>query len=733
MAEVVNQFSFPSQVKDRGVLEARFWPEGFVILTADYEFWAVSDLVEPRPRPLADCALVESPTAWCIIDPAKTLSRNVEVFFATESGTIFVVDADGVTDHLLLTGPFTRLVPDAAGKLLAVYSRQGKFAVHHSSFQGEPLSELTLGNAIPPTQLVWCGNDSVLLYWPVRLDPQAPPVHSVYMIGPGRDRRDPLVYSWDEPIRLAPEIDGVRILSSTRCEFLQRVPDVTEQVFQIGSDQPAALLFDAYEHFTKKSPKSDELIRDLKKASALSDAVDACIEAAAVEFSYSVQRQLLQAASFGKSFLDFYYSDNFVEICKNLRILNCVRHPDIGIPLTYRQLRLLSTDTLVDRLVARNHHLLAWRICQYLGVKGDRVLVNWACAKVKASTNLNARQVCALVVERLNTVPGISYAEIASTAYKSGNPELATLLLDYEPRAADQVPLLISMQQYELALLKAIESGDTDLVYLVLLYIKRSLPPDAFFAHLRDKPTAISLLIKYSRQQDRQLLKDIYFREQRALEAGQLAAMEAYQRPELDSRINGLQMASHIFKEGGKDTAFETKATQDQISLLGFQRALERKAVEEGRPAIKLVDCSLSETLYRLIALDYVKRADKLRSDFKVPDSRYWWVKIRGLAAAKNWEELAALAKEKKSPIGYRPFVEVCIKAGANGEALRYVSRIEDDSDRLNTFIKLESFTDAADVAFQMKSLDALRHVKSRCTHAPSQAYIDKLMAQLQQ
>jgi hypothetical protein len=35
--------------------------------------------------------------------------------------------------------------------------------------------------------------------------------------------------------------------------------------------------------------------------------------------------------------------------------------------------------------------------------------------------------------------------------------------LDYEPRAADQVPLLISMQQEELALSKAIESGDTDL------------------------------------------------------------------------------------------------------------------------------------------------------------------------------------------------------------------------------------------------------------------------------
>ena len=39
----------------------------------------------------------------------------------------------------------------------------------------------------------------------------------------------------------------------------------------------------------------------------------------------------------------------------------------------------------------------------------------------------------------------------------------APQLLDYEPRAADQVPLLMNMQENEIALVKAIESGDSDL------------------------------------------------------------------------------------------------------------------------------------------------------------------------------------------------------------------------------------------------------------------------------
>jgi hypothetical protein len=36
-------------------------------------------------------------------------------------------------------------------------------------------------------------------------------------------------------------------------------------------------------------------------------------------------------------------------------------------------------------------------------------------------------------------------------------------LLDYETRASDQVPLLLTMKEDNLALIKAVDSGDTDL------------------------------------------------------------------------------------------------------------------------------------------------------------------------------------------------------------------------------------------------------------------------------
>lgn len=100
---------------------------------------------------------------------------------------------------------------------------------------------------------------------------------------------------------------------------------------------------------------------------------------------------------------------------------------------------------------------------------------------------------------KLGDAAGISYSEIANKAYECGRTELAikvhaqhadtltlpvfhthslflsafcffsinlfflSQLLEFEPRSGEQVPLLLRMKRSQLALSKAIESGDTDL------------------------------------------------------------------------------------------------------------------------------------------------------------------------------------------------------------------------------------------------------------------------------
>lgn len=71
---------------------------------------------------------------------------------------------------------------------------------------------------------------------------------------------------------------------------------------------------------------------------------------------------------------------------------------------------------------------------------------------------------------------------------------------------------------------------------------------------------------------------------------------------------------------------------------------------------------SVQDTCARLLALNDIRAADKFRSEFKIPDRRYWWLKIRALANNNKWIELEQLSKTKKPPIGFGPFVDVCLE-----------------------------------------------------------------------
>ena len=127
-------------------------------------------------------------------------------------------------------------------------------------------------------------------------------------------------------------------------------------------------------------------------------------------------------------------------------------------------------------MLSRNLHLLALRISSYLLLPPDAVLKHWACAKILRSkptatgTGKNAEldgdsALCRTIVEKFERLGGggVSYADIAKRAWEVGRTALATKLLDYETKASDQVPLLLSMKEDKLALTKAVESGDTDL------------------------------------------------------------------------------------------------------------------------------------------------------------------------------------------------------------------------------------------------------------------------------
>ena len=150
---------------------------------------------------------------------------------------------------------------------------------------------------------------------------------------------------------------------------------------------------------------------------------------------------------------------------------------------------------------------------------------------------------------------------------------------------------------------------------------------------------------------------------------------------------------------------------------------------------------SAADTLRGLLLhrKDQSKRAVQFKTDFKLSDALFYHVKVRALAsraeatAGDDWSALWAFANERKSPIGYRPFVDACLAAGKKLEARRYAAKIDDYDEKVEMLVQLGAFSDAAELALKQKDLRRLQsmaELSAELTPA-AQDIIEKAIASL--
>jgi len=176
---------------------------------------------EPYIVKLKDPMLDAPPTCWTVIEPQLTENSSVQVLVATVSGTILSVDTDQVQDMLAPGGPFLAMSVAPTGKILACFTKTGNVWVVSTDF-AQNLSTFETKSPVPPQQLVWCGFGAVCCYWGSGDD------HLLFVVGPYASYYR---YIYAEPISLIPEPDGVRIVTSKKCEFLSRVSRIWKCLF----------------------------------------------------------------------------------------------------------------------------------------------------------------------------------------------------------------------------------------------------------------------------------------------------------------------------------------------------------------------------------------------------------------------------------------------------------------------------------------------------------------------
>lgn len=86
-------------------------------------------------------------------------------------------------------------------------------------------------------------------------------------------------------------------------------------------------------------------------------------------------------------------------------------------------------------------------------------------------------------------------------------------LLEMETKCSLQVPLLLKLGESKRALMSATKSGDTDLIYTVLLQLKETTQLADFQMIIRTFPTAQNLYKKYCNLNCKSALQEIFNQE----------------------------------------------------------------------------------------------------------------------------------------------------------------------------------------------------------------------------
>ncbi|KAK5607500.1 Vacuolar protein sorting-associated protein 16 [Crenichthys baileyi] len=699
-------FSMGQEVVQSQVLEAKVFHSpygtGIAIVTGSSRFTLATNIDDLKLRRLPEVpGLQGKPSCWVVLTQdrqTKVLVSCGPELYVLDNTSCTAVYPPGLSPQ---AGSIVHMAVSFSYKYLALFTDTGHLWTGFSNLQ-ERHGEVDTKQTAAPKQMIWCRRPraqqpSVVLMWDRLL----------LVVGACNDT---IQFPMEDQSVLVGELDGVRIIGSISQELLQEVPLVCQDIFKIASMAPGALLLEAHREYEKSSQKADEYLREIKEQNVLGDAVQQCVEAAAHEHDPETQKALMRAASFGKSFLTEFSPDQFVTTCRELRVLNAVRESSVGMPLTHTQFKQMTLQVLIDRLVYRQFYPLAIEICRYLKIPDyqgvSRVLKHWASCKVQQK-DLTDEAIARAVCAKVGDSPGVSYSDIAARAYECGRTELAIKLLDFEARSGEQVPLLLKMKRSQLALSKAVESGDTDLVYTVVTYLKNEMNRGDFFMTLRNQPVALSLYRQFCKLQEPQTLKDLYNQDDDHQELGNFYVSASYREKRLEGRLAQLQSAADEYNKAKND--FAAKATEDEMRLLRFQRKLDD---EKGAGLLGL---SLQATMEALMSLGLHKHSEQLYRDFRVPDKRYWWLKLKCLAEKEQWEELEKFSKSKKSPIGYLAFVEVCMKNNNRYEAKKYVSKVTPEQ-KVKAHLAVGDLEGAADAAIERRNDLELGAVLSRCS-----------------
>ncbi|KAK0417166.1 hypothetical protein QR680_012861 [Steinernema hermaphroditum] len=622
-------------------------------------------------------------------------------------------------------GVYVEIQPNWDHSQLALFNSSGQIQIVDCNDYAV-LHSISYMHSDSSLDYLWCGNAALCIHSP----------HQLTFFS-----KESASYSFplDEKVFVDVELDGLKVFSKNTLTFFTIVDENLDSVFGVASDRPGGYLYEAVLKLKEKNHTVYDIIKSIR--GNLKNAVDQCLYSAAHSYEPELQEQLLEAAKLGKCIERNYDSSHFVAICKEIKVLHTVRMKRVGIPLSFPQLAELKISTLLNRLIELRHWPAAMKLAEYMDIPEEQgihhVLAHWASTLIDEckKNGYDAVSVDEKVYKKLNNFSTINYANIAEKAYKAGLTELAELLLNREKRKSRQVELLLKISESEKKdhvnqahLKKAVsiasKSHEPDLIHLVLSHVKVHGKATDVDLLVRKWPQARSLLEESYRDESPKHLEALYrqnddFVRQALFYIGK--AMVANSPFDTEEKKAALKIAQECLNGNrGRDLGY-IGLLSDVVNLLTLRNSWD---VSDG-------DGSLREMFVWALVKDIeqanedsrkVSFLDQLKKAFKISDKQMYIWKIDAYVKNRLFTQLDQLARAKKSPVGYLPFIKALTAHGYTTEAEKLMDKVSVYEEQVKAYLMMDKPLAAAKIAFEKKDGLSLWRIRSKYPNNPEMA-----------
>lgn len=696
---------------DNPITDAKLFENGFVCITQNMTFYVINDLKEPNAVQFFSFKKLfdnYTPSDYLFISPNHSKSGQLELLVPHPNhGLIQIFNSEVKymkTDHFVNyskmcgtdgyqnedMGRITNIIMSPSNQYIALFNETGNMYVFHTTLD-QNLSEnprivsmTKLSLKFGGYQMLWCAEDCVVISTNGVL----------FLIGPDDKLLKVDIVRLQSSnskvnVHCISEVDGVRIFAEDSVEFLQKVPDeLYLSIFPFSVD-PAKKLLEAYRFAEEKRANCDEEIRKIR--ADLPDAVNKLMTAATSMWNFSDQLYLTKAAQHGKTFLgkDEFNFNNFVGLCKDLRILNNLRTFESPRLITYEQYKKLETKDLIQFLIKTQNFFLANEISLFMHLKVRKVYQKWAIAQIKnLPSSLSSNEELGfynMIQNKLSEVQGISYIKLAKKAFKFGKGEIGIKFLENEKSILTKIPQYVELRKWDDALELAFETYDSNVIYTIIDKIMTTESIETFKAIVVKHKKADAVVLDYLNKNHQGLVKD-YLELKRNYEDLFFHMIEQFfAASSLDQRRRCIKEAKNYLKtiETVKDYSFDVKFYRNYLTDMEQSLFFKRDMLNENiirQTDISSFDNSIHDVYKMMIKEEKFNMVEQKNKYFEMSPRKMAILRIRTYSEMNRFDAISLMGQNiRSSNLHHLNFAELYLDSRIYPKAVEHLKKITEE------------------------------------------------------